>query len=106
VEAAYRTVQARATISTALAVLVAILLSLALRAHPAMRMAAVAAMALSGLVLMVCVLDVFPGPARAVGLVALALYPVAAGLLFMPGVGVYRRSLTLPDRQIGAPLSG
>lgn len=106
VDAAYRTIQGRATLSAVLAVLVAGLVLLALRAGLVTRIAAVTAMAVSGLVLMVCVLDVFPTPARAVGAAALVLHPAAAAMFFMPAVGRYRQARRSRSvRDVGAPLT-
>jgi hypothetical protein len=105
VDEAYRTVQARALLSIGLAALVALLMLVCLRAGLVARIAAVAGLAVTALLLMVCLIDIAPTSARLAGAPAMLLFPVTAALLFMPAVGRYRTGRRAGSAaQVGAPI--
>ena len=90
VTGAYDTLQARAWTGIVVAVVVLLLTAAAMRAGRAARVALAATLALSVLLMLRSVTDVFPAGAQALGVVAVLLALVAAVLLFLPPVGRYR----------------
>jgi hypothetical protein len=84
------TLETRAFLGIGVAVVVLVLTAVAMRGGRVARGFLVAFLALGALLMLRSVTDVFPSTATAVGWVAILLAPVAAVLLFLPGVGRYR----------------
>jgi len=87
---AYDTLQARAWTGIVAAVLVLLLTAAAMRAGRVARVALVVMLAVSALLMLRSVTDVFPSGSQALGVAAALLTPVAVVLLFLPPVGRYR----------------
>jgi hypothetical protein len=90
VEQAMDTLRTRAWVGIAVAVVVLLLTAAAARAGRVARTALALSLALSALLMLRSVTDLFPGGAEVPGTLAVLLAPVAVVLLFLPPVGRYR----------------
>src|SRR5689334_15706279 len=83
------TLHTRAWLGIVVAAVVLVLTALAARAGRVARISLAVFLAIGALLMLRSVTDVFPSDAKAVGVVAVVLAPVAVVLLFLPAVGRY-----------------
>jgi hypothetical protein len=95
---AYGQLQLRAYVSIVVAVVMAVMIVLSVRAGAIARSFSVVFMGVAALGTVISIGDIFPGVAKVVGAGALVLLPVVTLLLFAPAVSRYRSMHRPPQR--------